>query len=201
MPLPASPPRRQLLLALATLPLLGSAARAQDGGMGALAPNLLVGRQPPWTGSFDASGYLLENALSDGDVMYFYAPLPSGAAQELAVDLTIEPAPGAAYSAAGLLVNFDRATRDYLAVVLDASGQLVIYRRDAGGLGELARLPLSGAAAPGALRLALRGGPQGLAIEANGVHQGALQGVQLAGDAGIIAFDGGRFRFANYTAR
>lgn len=191
--------RRSFAGCLAAL-LLALPGAAQAASLGPFEPYLLLGSDPPWTGTMEGDSYRLINATTDADIVYFVAALPGGQAQELSVDVGVQPRAGAAYSGAGIIFNFDPNSRTYLAVVLMATGELAIYQRGDQGVSELARLPLTGIATQ-PLGLTLRATPEGLTIEANGTHQGSIGGVGLQGQAGILAIDGGSYLFSDYSVR
>jgi hypothetical protein len=192
--------RRAVLGGALALGLL-AAAPAGAAGLGPLEPYLLLGSDPPWTGAMEGGTYRLTNAAPNTDIIYFVAALPGGAAQEVSVSIGIAAQPGAGYSGAGILFNFDAASRTYLAVVATATDELAIYQRNEQGVSELARLPLGVAAAGGVLRLALRATGRGVAFEVNGTNQGSIDGIGLTGQAGILAIDGGSYSFADYQVR
>ena len=191
--------RRTFSTGIAVL-FLALPAMAQAASLGALEPYLLLGGDPPWAGSMEGDSYRLTNATNDADIVYFVAALPGGRAQEVSVNVSVQPQIGAAYSGAGLIFNFDSNSRTYLALVLMATGELAIYQRDNQGVSELARLPTTGIAVE-PLRLSLRTTAEGLTIEANGTHQGSIGGVGLQGQAGILAIDGGSYLFSDYSVR
>jgi hypothetical protein len=192
--------RRSILVAVAAAGL-SLTVPAGAASLGPLDPYLLIGSDPPWTGTLEGNGYRLTNTANDTDIVYFVAALPGGLAQEIAVTVGVQPQAGAAYSGAGLIFDFDHQTRNYLALVVTATNELAIYQRNAQGVGELARLPLAGTSSAGTLRLVLRATDKGVAFEANGTHQGSVDGVGLSGQAGIVAIDGGSYTFADYQVR
>jgi hypothetical protein len=192
--------RRSILVAVAAAGI-SLTVPAGAASLGPLEPYLLIGSDPPWTGTLEGNGYRLTNTANDTDIVYFVAALPGGLAQEIAVTVGVQPQAGAAYSGAGLIFDFDHQTRNYLALVVTAANELAIYQRNAQGVGELARLPLAGTSSAGTLRLVLRATDKGVAFEANGTHQGSVDGVGLSGQAGIVAIDGGSYTFADYQVR
>jgi hypothetical protein len=189
--------RRCLLggaLALALLPAPAGAA-----SLGPLDPYLLLGSEPPWIGAMDGAGYRLSNSSNEGDIIYFVAALPGGRAEEVAVRVSVQGQADAGYSGAGLIFNLDPTAGTYFALALTARGDLAIYGRDTQGVEEVARLPLTGTTAGGSLLLSLRATAKGVEISANGARQGSIDGVELSGQAGIFAIDGGSYRFSDYT--
>lgn len=192
--------RRSILVGAAAVALL-LAMPAGAASLGPLEPYLLLGSDPPWTGALDGNTYRLTNTANDTDIVYFVAALPGGSAQEIAVTVGVQPQAGAGYSGAGLIFSFDPKARTYMALVATATNELAIYQRNAKGVSELARLPLAGTTSAGTLRLVLRATDKGVAFEANGTHQGSIDGIGLSGQAGIVAIDGGRYSFADYTVQ
>jgi len=201
MPLFAAVIARRALFGAALALGLTFSVPAGAGSLGALEPYLLLGSDPPWTGTAEGGGYRLTNSANDTDIIYFVAALPGGSAQEVGVSLSVQAQPGAGYSGAGLIFNFDAAARTYLALVVTATDELAILQRGPQGVSELARLQLDVESAGGALRLVLRATDRGVVFEANGTHQGSIDGVGLTGQAGILAVDGGTYGFADYTVR
>lgn len=182
----------------AALALALLAAPAGAAGLGPLDPYLLLGSEPPWIGAMDGPGYRLSNSSNAGDIIYFAADLPGGTAAEVSVRVSVQGQGGADHSGAGLIFNVDPEAGTYFALAVTAQGDLALYGRNAQGVEEVARLPLTGTTAGGGLRLTVRATAEGVEIEANGANQGSLDGLELSGQAGIFAIDGGSYRFSDY---
>ena len=188
-----------LVIALAIAVSLAAPAAAST--LGPLEPHLLRGTDMAWTGDSGSNIYRLTNTSNGGNVKYFVAALPNGTAQEISVSVGVKGLSGANYSGAGLVFNFDLDSRTYLALVLTASNQLAIYQKSAQGMSELARLPQAIDTRGGMVQLTLRATGKGVDIEVDGAHQGAIDGVGLRGQAGILAIDGGDYSFATYEVK
>lgn len=165
---------------------------------------LSIGADAPWTGALTGSAYELRNATDGGAVRFHYltslpdasGPLSQGA---VSVEVVVRSGANDDVAGAGLILDYQEATRDYFAFVVTARGY-ALYRRDAQGLRALVAEASDLVRAGAAHRLTARttDGQVDLFIDDTFVL-GLESGGPLDGGIGIVAIGAGTFEYRTFV--
>lgn len=165
---------------------------------------LTIGTDAPWTGALTGSAYELRNATDGGAVRFHYLTTLPGASGPLSqgavsVEVVVRSGANDDVAGAGLILDYQEATRDYFAFVVTARGY-ALYRRDAQGLRALVAEASDLVRAGAAHRLTARtaGGQVDLFIDDTFVL-GLESGGPLDGGIGIVAIGAGAFEFRTFV--
>jgi hypothetical protein len=159
-------------------------------------------QQPKWTLDAADGVYRLANSAYPDDAKYIHLRADSVdvANTPISVEVRLDDTAHSQFSAAGLLYRFDRQTKFYYAFMLAAGGQIIFYRRNAGGYRALHAGRLDDWRAGDFNRLGIVGNGAALGLYVNDRWVKTIENAEFqSGDTGIIAMSTGTFSFDNFA--
>lgn len=165
---------------------------------------LTIGADGPWTGVLTGSTYQLRNGTDGGAVRFHYLSDAPGATGPLtqgtvSVEVAVQTDPNDDVAGAGLVFDFQDASRDYFAFVVTARGY-ALYRRDAEGLRSLVAEASDAVRTDGFNRLIARSAAGQIDLFVNDTFVLGLQSDgALDGGIGIVAIGIGTFTYDTFA--
>jgi len=181
-------------------------ADAADSTMGPLTKFLIEGTKEGWEGNLTPEAYRLENKGSAQAAQYFHVdPHADGTALwAMSVELKFDASAGNGVatqnpSLAGVVFGFKANPRSYLALLMDGTGKLSVYKRTQNGLQHLVDFggPPLDTKRYNELRIVET--QDKFEAYANGKHLGGIgTKAGISGGMGIIAGGPGAFLFRKF---
>lgn len=185
-------------LAAAFAILAAGAAAAQDAPLGAFTSLVQEGPNGAWEQTISATAYTMENASDPAAIRYYWGLGNSDEIGSRTIMVEVEIADGGDTSRAGILYGYDDDTRFYFAFVLEVTGAVALYRRDAAGF-NLWMSSETDAVRDGANELSIVEDGDTITMYLNGTRTGSISSDGIGtGAAGIVAVGTGRFIFTAY---
>jgi hypothetical protein len=182
---------------IAALAYAGPAA-AQDAPLGAFTSLVEDGTDGPWQQTITAEAYTMENRSDPNAIRYYWGIGDRDEIGSRTITLEVELVGGGDTARAGILYGYQDEPRSYFAFVLEASGAVALYRRDAAGF-NMYMSTVTDALRDGANELSIIESAGTITMFFNGVQTGSYNGAGVGeGAAGIISIGTGRFIFTAY---